>query len=310
MKSYSPELMILPILSEEQQHDVIPIVEEMRKLDILKRTHVFVIGPGLGREMKTMHSVLDIIGEIKRQPSGSRQVVVLDGDGLHMLCSFGEEILSDNFSRNLILTPNHMEYQRLLSTFSPGKHERLEEEVVISGGDKGEVNEEKELKELCKSMGNLVIVKKGQVDLISNGMDLLKCSEKGSPRRCGGQGDILAGVLGTFIHWANISIKNSGSNYQQQQIGGDIDGIKNGDVIDTLPIPNERFLLAGFAACSCVRMAASLAFDRYQRGMTTPDILQELPLAMMQIVDQPPPQSSSSSSSTSQSFPKGEKTPF
>ncbi len=43
------------------------------------------------------------------------------------------------------------------------------------------------------------------VTVISSGLLLLSvisCSVEGSGRRCGGQGDLLSGSMGTFAHWA------------------------------------------------------------------------------------------------------------
>ena len=45
-------------------------------------------------------------------------------------------------------------------------------------------------------------MRKGEVDLVSSGRDVYALLFEGSPRRCGGQGDILAGVTGVNIHWA------------------------------------------------------------------------------------------------------------
>ena len=41
----------------------------------------------------------------------------------------------------------------------------------------------------------VTIVQKGHVDIITDGQVLLECSEKGSLRRCGGQGDVLSGAM-------------------------------------------------------------------------------------------------------------------
>lgn len=30
---------------------------------------------------------------------------------------------------------------------------------------------------------------------------VIECDERGSPRRCGGQGDLLSGTIGLFLHW-------------------------------------------------------------------------------------------------------------
>jgi ATP-dependent NAD(P)H-hydrate dehydratase len=52
------------------------------------------------------------------------------------------------------------------------------------------------------SLGNVTIVAKGETDVITDGTTVMQCSHVGSPRRCGGQGDILAGVIATFANWA------------------------------------------------------------------------------------------------------------
>lgn len=31
---------------------------------------------------------------------------------------------------------------------------------------------------------------------------VLECNERGCPRRCGGQGDLLSGTIGLFSHWS------------------------------------------------------------------------------------------------------------
>ena len=31
---------------------------------------------------------------------------------------------------------------------------------------------------------------------------VFKCEQVGSPRRCGGQGDLLSGVMTVFLYWA------------------------------------------------------------------------------------------------------------
>ena len=33
----------------------------------------------------------------------------------------------------------------------------------------------------------------------------VECTETGSPRRCGGQGDILSGSIATFLSWYHLS---------------------------------------------------------------------------------------------------------
>jgi ATP-dependent NAD(P)H-hydrate dehydratase len=42
-------------------------------------------------------------------------------------------------------------------------------------------------------MGGVTIVQKGKTDYISDGKTVLSSDYFGSPRRCGGQGDVLSG---------------------------------------------------------------------------------------------------------------------
>lgn len=39
------------------------------------------------------------------------------------------------------------------------------------------------------------------MDIITNGIAINLCEKLGSPRRCGGQGDLLSGMLATLIGW-------------------------------------------------------------------------------------------------------------
>lgn len=42
---------------------------------------------------------------------------------------------------------------------------------------------------------------------------VIECQVDGSPRRCGGQGDLLSGSLGVFSYWARKAIKNGTRKY-------------------------------------------------------------------------------------------------
>ena len=50
-------------------------------------------------------------------------------------------------------------------------------------------------------MNNMIIMKKGMIDLISDGNISYYVSIEGSLKRCGGLGDILSGILGTFVNY-------------------------------------------------------------------------------------------------------------
>ncbi|KAG6428065.1 hypothetical protein SASPL_112314 [Salvia splendens] len=93
------------------------------------------------------------------------------------------------------------------------------------------------------------IFRKGVSDFISNGETVHSVSSFGSPRRCGGQGDILSGSVAVFVSWA-------------RQLAGE---------------PSMSATVMGCIAGSVVlRKAASQAFERNRRSMLTIDIIQHL----------------------------------
>jgi ATP-dependent NAD(P)H-hydrate dehydratase len=51
---------------------------------------------------------------------------------------------------------------------------------------------------MSNRLNNVIICKKGIVDLVSDGRYAYVISVEGSLKRCGGQGDLLSGMLGTF----------------------------------------------------------------------------------------------------------------
>jgi NAD(P)H-hydrate repair Nnr-like enzyme with NAD(P)H-hydrate dehydratase domain len=59
-------------------------------------------------------------------------------------------------------------------------------------------------RDLSRKLGNVTVMQKGAVDVISNGDDVLKCDEQGGLKRCGGQGDILSGQIGTMLAWSKL----------------------------------------------------------------------------------------------------------
>jgi len=49
--------------------------------------------------------------------------------------------------------------------------------------------------EVAAALGGPVVVSKGPSDLITDGINILKCDLAATPKRSGGQGDVLAGVF-------------------------------------------------------------------------------------------------------------------
>ena len=98
------------------------------------------------------------------------------------------------------------------------------------------------------------MVQKGHADIIARGAaPTLQCNAAGAPRRCGGQGDVLAGTTGVFAAWAS------------RQAGD-----------QTAP----DLALAAYAACLVTRTAAARAFETRKRSMVAGDLIGELGAAV------------------------------
>jgi len=77
---------------------------------------------------------------------------------------------------------------------------------------------------------------------------------EGSPRRCGGQGDVLSGMMGTFVNWALM--KDSPVNSANEE-----------PVIAPL-------MLAAYGACALIRECSKACFDAKKRSMVGFDLVE------------------------------------
>ncbi|CAI0466296.1 unnamed protein product [Linum tenue] len=101
IKSYSPELIVHPVLEESY------IVAEVDKW--MERFDCLVVGPGLGRDP----FLLDCVSEIMKQARHSNVPIVVDGDGLFLVANSLHLVHGYPLA---VLTPNVNEYKRLVQT--------------------------------------------------------------------------------------------------------------------------------------------------------------------------------------------------
>ncbi|KAL4656979.1 ATP-dependent (S)-NAD(P)H-hydrate dehydratase isoform X1 [Arapaima gigas] len=243
IKSYSPELIVHPVL------DSLNAVEEVDKW--LPRLHSVVIGPGLGRDDKLLRtakanfdghiflSLKDII-----EKSKARGIpIIIDADGLWLVAQQPSII---HGYQKAILTPNFMEFSRL---YEATHHKALDPSKV-----------QQMVLQLSVAMGNLTVVLKGAEDIITDGHNVIVCSQEGSSRRCGGQGDLLSGSLGVLAHWA---------------FSAPTDTTKS----------TSPSILAAFGACALTRQSNRQAFHKHGRATTTSDMIQEIGTAFQKLFE-------------------------
>ncbi|XP_043085731.1 ATP-dependent (S)-NAD(P)H-hydrate dehydratase isoform X2 [Puntigrus tetrazona] len=231
IKSYSPELIVHPVLDSPNA------VEEIEKW--LPRLHSLVVGPGLGREDMLLKNAKEIIERSKLRGIP----IIIDADGLWLVAK--EPSVIQGYQRG-ILTPNFMEFTRLYEAMH---HEPLD------GTD-----HKRSAQQLSIAMGHLTLVLKGAEDIITDGKNMLTCSQEGSGRRCGGQGDLLSGSLGVFAHWAFSSPPDATKGMNPS-------------------------LVAAFGATSLTRQCNRQAFHKHSRSTTTSDMIQEISSAFKKLFE-------------------------
>ncbi|KAK0551252.1 hypothetical protein OC845_002261 [Tilletia horrida] len=239
IKTYSPDLIVHRILDQDKQLD--QIREDMRS--IFSRLHSVVVGPGLGRDQH-MQDCGRIAIELARE---NNLYVVVDADGLWLLQNDPDIIRG---YKRAVLTPNVVEFDRLCSKLNID-HKSNPDEAA---------------KQLSSALQGPTILEKGKVDRIANAHEVLLSDEPGGLKRCGGQGDILAGCLSTFLAWASVYSKGTSDRK-----------LPTGPSEGEAPILEERLpLLAAYGASIIARTCSREGFRRNGRAFLANDMIEEV----------------------------------
>lgn len=187
--------------------------------------------------------------------------LVLDADALWMINQEPEIIKG---YRRAVLTPNVMEFKRLTDKLGIN---------VDTGEGKGD----EKAGMVSRALGGVTIVQKGATDIIAidttgssasasaskvpageaeSVKERIEVDTKGGYKRCGGQGDVLSGSIGTIMAW--------GKCYEGGAYG---DG-----KISASEIP----LLASVGGCMITRTASRITFEKQGRALVTQDLIPEL----------------------------------
>lgn len=283
IKTYLPDLMVHPYMYESlnpaarelgpahlwetlasqsledalQSADLARVVEERvfpRLASLVDRLDVLVVGPGLGRDPLMLKTVERVVQEAKV----ANKPVVFDADAL-FLVSLNPGLVK-NYTK-AVLTPNVAEFARLCNVMNI----QLEDKAKTAHDHDAAIDA---TAKLLNSLGGVVIVRKGEHELIVRGETHVFNGTEGSLRRVGGQGDTLAGAIATMLVW--------GTHYTQgfwQSISGPGESGGNQALEATREVTEDNTpLLACYAACSLVRTASRLAYARYHRAMQTSNV--------------------------------------
>ncbi|KAJ2712941.1 hypothetical protein H4R19_002496 [Coemansia spiralis] len=247
IKGYSPDLIVNPYLRSMRNRGDLPLDEAGIKIAaLLAKLHAVSAGSGLGTDPNILQGVRRAIGAAR----DGGLAIVLDADALALVIDAPDIIRG---YRNAVLTPNVPEFARLAQALGVGA-DRAE-------GDELPVDQAAKL--VAQKLGGVTVVCKGKADVITNGDRVFVCSEAGGLRRCGGQGDILAGALLAFLAW--------GERYKRRAWAVR----PASDAIEDALVPMH----AAYAACMLTRHASFLAYEECSRAVMSTSVLEQIDIA-------------------------------
>lgn len=272
IKSYSPDLMVHPYLYdilnpeverfaprevwEKLQSKLLEDALQLKDLDLIIEKHIlpkvmtlvdridmFIVGPGFGRDPLMLKTLIRVVEEIKV----ANKPVILDADSLYLLSV--KPLIIQGYSK-AVITPNVVEFGRICSALSIDDSDTIETAKLVS-----------------QKLGGVIVVRKGENEVIARNSSFLINNMAGSVRRVGGQGDTLTGAMATLLLWAQ---------HYEAGFWGEPKQKLNED---------ELSILAVFAACSLVRLASFKAFEKYRRAMQTSNVHEFLGEAYTELFD-------------------------
>lgn len=230
----------------------------------------FVFGPGLGDCSPFFNAENGVaVGEeyLVSASSGGAPTVV-DADGLRVFTSSRAETSTPSSggggdfgfgSGFVIATPNKMELFRMLRAVNPERYASVtdvdlesEDGVRRAGVD-------------LRRYAPVAILAKSSTDVLFMDDECIRIHCHGAPKRSGGQGDVLAGVLALFLVWAERA--------------------RAADDDDDDDIRRDARIAAIVSACSIVRKTANDAYTDLGRSMQASDVLNRLGVAFRRELD-------------------------
>ena len=148
-----------------------------------KTTNVALVGPGAGKNSKTMKFTEEILKHIK--------YVILDADSLNSFQKKTKKLLK-NLDRNKLITPHQAEFYRLFPRIKRSLN-----------------NKEKVLKFLKLSKSNILL--KGNTTVIGSSGKIIVNKHTSSELAVIGSGDVLAGIIASLVGDKKMSISEAAS---------------------------------------------------------------------------------------------------
>ncbi|MCL4449543.1 MAG: NAD(P)H-hydrate dehydratase [Actinobacteria bacterium] len=205
----------VPFPSEVVSLELPPWDWEGEVLDVLDRFKALVIGPGLGRDVRTVKSICEVV---EKAPLP----VVIDADGLYGLGTPSQAVqLLLSRRAATILTPHQREFERLTGV-SLNDCNSLELTMRFARQSSAVV--------LLKGPTTIVAAPDGEVLFSTAGPSSLATA---------GTGDVLSGIIGAFLARGIPPLSAAGCAAQVHGSAarlGYSDGLLAGDLLDLIPL--------------------------------------------------------------------------
>jgi NAD(P)H-hydrate epimerase len=212
---YSPSMIVHPlpgsILTEADVETALAVAEE---------ADAVVIGPGLGRDARTMIAVRDLVSQCRRP-------MVIDADAFH---AFSKD-MAPLKGKQAIITPHTGEFESLSGSRLPD----------------GRAGRADAARKLAAILGVTVLLK-GPTDIITDGADVNFNKTGNAGMTVGGTGDVLAGVCVGLLAKGVKPMRAARMAAFATGMAGDLAfdkfsyGMLATDVVDQVPVVLKRCL--------------------------------------------------------------------
>jgi len=229
----------------------------------LPRFDAVVIGPGLGKDPAVVEAAAGVAAAARAGGAG----LVLDADGLALVCA--DPGLVRGYSP-AILTPNAAEFGRLAAALGLGDGS--------PAGPPGDAGTDATVAAVVAALDGPALLLKGSTDRLASPGFTTSIAGRGSLRRAGGQGDVLAGAAAAFLAWSVAAGRRGGGGG-----GGGSGGGGGGGETHHQPVPAA--VAAAAAGAALTRAAAARAFARHGRAMVAADVLGEVGPAFAELFE-------------------------
>lgn len=245
IKAYSPNLMVHPyLLDTNSMSQTAGGTCPYEKIDsVLERSHVVVVGPGLGRDAEMFEQVMYIV---EKAHEGSARCLLLDADALFLLA---HEQHTERMQRALkkygrdrvVITPNAVELKRIMRALKVDRVEQVSEAL------------------------GCITVAKGTKDVIVNSHgDRLTNEVPGSMRRCGGQGDTLTGIIAAMLGFSRA--------VHDTELASLADAPEGASAAQHTVSWAEMAMLSCYVGSTATRMSSRMAYESAGRQLQTTDV--------------------------------------